>query len=143
MELSFTETEQIGRSSLANGDLEQVRVWFSLSYTRLAGHLQTNSRTLKRWLAEPDFALNIHSTTAARIGEFVSEMAVRSRLLLDEGVRIIDLYPLALLAGQMGKSVSSPTFTEMCRTKEITCYDMGVLGVYIPMVQVEVLKGKK
>lgn len=144
MELAFTEAVSIGRQSLDNDDLEALRQWFSLSYTRLATHLHTNSRTLKRWLSEPDFAANIHDTTAARIGQLCTELTMAAHdLLHEQGVMIIDLYPLSLLAGEMGRSITSPSFTEACRTGTITCYDMGNLGIYIPKSQVEVLKDKK
>jgi fructose-1,6-bisphosphatase/inositol monophosphatase family enzyme len=144
MELNFSEAVGIGRNALVNEDLETIREWFSLSYTRLANHLHTNSRTLKRWLSEPDFAAKIHDTTAARIGEFCSVMEGKAKdLLHDHQVKIYDLYPLSLLAGELGCSTTSPRFTEMCRTQQISCYDMGILGVYIPKTQAEALKGKK
>lgn len=144
MELAFTEAVSIGRQSLDNDDLETLRKWFSLSYTRLATHLHTNSRTLKRWLSEPDFATNIHDTTAARIGQFCNDLTIRAgNLLYMRSVKISDLYPLSLLAGEMGRSITSPSFVEACRTGTITCYDMGNLGIYIPKSQVEALKGKK
>lgn len=143
MEIPFAKAEAVGRSCLENGELEELRGWCTLSYSRLAQHLLTNSKTLKRWLAEPEFARNIHATTAARIGEFMISTSVLVQLMLNEGVRVIDLYPLNLLAGQMGRSVNSPHFQELCRAKEITCYDMGPLGVYVPRVQAEELKGRK
>lgn len=144
MELGFAEAVSTGRQAISDGILEEVRDWLSLSYTKLATLLHTNSRTLKRWMAEPDFAARMHDTTAARIGQFAVDMLKSIRDLdRDEGVMVTDLYPLSLLAGQLGRSVTSPSFTEACRTGRITCYDMGILGTYIPKSQVDELRTKK
>jgi hypothetical protein len=144
MELGFAEAVSTGRQSIADGDLERVREWLSLSYTKLATLLHTNSRTLKRWMAEPEFAARMHDTTAARIGQFTVDMMTIIRdLARERHVMVIDLYPLSLLAGQLGRSVMSPSFTEACQTGRITCYDMGILGTYIPKSQVDELRTKK
>lgn len=144
MDLPFTDAVSLGRGALVNDELESLRKWFSMSHTSLAGHLHTNSRTLKRWLSDPAFAANIHDTTAARIGQLCFELELMARNLLDNlNIRISDLYPLSLLAGELGRSVTSASFAELCRTNAITCHTIGFLGVYIPKHQVEALKGKK
>lgn len=111
-----------------------------MSDTRLAMHLRTNTASLRRWFTNPDTVERMHDTTAARIGQWSYEAASAARVLLDQGVRMIDLYPLNLLAGQMGRSVSSLLYIKMCREGEITCYDLGPMGVYIPRDQVDKLK---
>lgn len=144
MELGFVEAVDAGRAFVTDGTLDELRGWFSLSYTRMAAHLHTNSRTLKRWLSEPDFAARMHDTTAARIGEFSYKLGMKIRdLLHNEKVRITDLYPLSLLAGQLGRSITSPSFTEACQSGRISCYDLGELGIYIPKSQIEALKGPR
>jgi hypothetical protein len=144
MELGFAEAVSTGRQAISDGGLEDVRTWLSLSYTRLATLLHTNSRTLKRWMSEPDFAARMHDTTAARIGQFTVDMLEKVRdLARDKDVMATDLYPLSLLAGQLGRSVTSPSFAEACRTGRITCFDMGILGTYIPKSQVDELRMKK
>lgn len=142
-ELGFTEAVRTGRLFIIDGTLDELREWFSLSYTRLATHLHTNSRTLKRWMADPDFAARMHDTTAARIGQFSRDLGWWAENLLHGGVKVTDLYPLSLLAGQLGRSISSPSFTEACQTGRITCYDLDVLGIYIPKAQIEALKGPR
>jgi hypothetical protein len=141
--LSFAEAETIGRHALANAELEFLRNMFGLSYSRMAGHLHTNTLTLKRWVSDPEFASRIQATTAARIGQFCSDLVVLATDFGAKGIHVANLYPLSLLAGQLGRSVSSPAFTEMCQTGRITCYDMGILGTYIPQEQVDELKAAK
>jgi len=143
MTTSFVKLEQIGRHALADDELEYLRKLFTLSHSRLAGHLHTNTRTLKMWLTDPQVATRVHSTTAARIGEFCVELVSMAAKYGSQGIHIANLYPLSLLAGQLGRSVESPAFTQLCRTNAITCYDMGILGTYIPSDQVEALRGKK
>jgi len=143
MELSFKDAAAGGREFLSDGYLEELRKHFSLSYTRMATYLHTNSRTLKRWMAEPGFAANIHDTTAARIGQFAYDLIMKIKEFREQGVEVNDLYPLSLLAGQLGRSVTSPSFQRMCQSGEITCYDMDFLGVYIPVSQVDQLRKAK
>jgi len=140
MNLTFVDAEQLGHQVIRSGDLENLRRWLSLSYTRLASHLGTNSVSLKKWLADPDSTRRMHSTTVARIGQWSYDAGLMVRNLLDSGVRIQDLTPLSIIAGQMGRSVESLLFTEMCRTGQITCFDLGKLGVYIPHDQIDSLK---
>lgn len=143
MELSFKDAASGGREFLDDGYLEDLRKHFTLSYTRMATFLHTNSKTLKRWMSEPEFAANIHDTTAARIGQFAYDLIMKIKELREQEIEICDLYPLSLLAGQMGRSITSPSFQRMCQSGEITCYDMGDLGVYIPKFQADKLKAAK
>lgn len=144
MQMSFAEAEAFGRQILLKGELTYLRETFTLSFSRLAGHLHTNTKTLKRWLGDPvRTATSVHSTTAARVGEFYQALDDLDKRYACDNVMVDQLYPLSLLAGEMGRSVSSPAFTRMCQTGEITCYDMGILGIYIPRTQVELLKGAK
>lgn len=140
--LPFAEAEQFGREMLANGGMEELRGWFRLSHTKLAGHLQTNTTTVRAWLEIPSVSEKMQSTTAERVGQFAHQLTLKARELYDSGVRVTDLYPLWLLAGELGCSVASPKFVRLCQTDQLTCYDTGVLGVYIPTVQAEQLKSK-
>jgi len=143
MQLPFKEAEDLGRLVLTDGTLVELQEWFTLSRSRLATALCTNTTSLKVWLSDPGYVTRIHATTAARVGEFAYQLGMRATDLLEEGVNVRDLYPLSLLAGQLGRSTSSPIFTEMCRTRRITCYDMGLLGTYIPKTEATRLKAKE
>jgi hypothetical protein len=142
-DLPFAGAERVGRHALANNELEFLRKLFALSYSRMAGHLHTNTQTLKRWIEDPEFASRIQATTAARIGQFCADLAQLATKFGAQGIHVGNLYPLSLLAGELGRSLSSPAFTEMCQSGRITCYDMGILGPYIPLEQVEELKAAK
>jgi hypothetical protein len=142
-DLPFAEAEKVGRHALSNNELEFLRQLFALSYSRMAGHLHTNTQTLKRWIDDPEFAGRIQATTAARIGQFCADLVALATKFGTQGIHVANLYPLSLLAGQLGRSLSSPAFTEMCQSGRITCHDMGILGTYIPVEQVEELKAAK
>lgn len=139
-QLQFLEAEKFGRETLANGGLEELRQWFSLSHTRLANHLSTNTTALRAWLSDAEVASRIQSTTAARIGQFSYSLAGTAERLLKGGVRVTDLYPLWKLAGELGRSPSSPVFRQMCQAQKLTCIDTGILGVYVPSTEAQQLK---
>lgn len=141
IELPFAEAERFGRDEMLwQGGLETIRGWFSLSHTRLAGELNTNTKALKSWLNDPEVAKRIQATTAARIGQFGYTLSGKARELLDQGINVTTLYPLWRLAGELGRSTTSPKFVELCRANHITCVDTGILGIYIPVEQALALK---
>jgi hypothetical protein len=140
--LPFTEAHQIGLQVLSSGGLEELRVWFTLSHTKMANHLCTNTTTLRSWMSDPAAVTRMQDTTVARVGQFAYQLSAKARELYDNNVRITDLYPLSLLAGELGRSVSSPRFREWCQQERLTCYDTGILGIYVPKDQADQLKSK-
>jgi hypothetical protein len=142
--LSFVDAEEFGRNILASGGLEELRQWYSLSYTRLANHLSTNTTALRSWLDQPSTVQRIQATTAARIGQFAYALTIKARELYDQdpSIKVTDLYPLWKLAGELGRSSVSPKFMQLCRSQQLTCIDTVVLGVYVPTIQAEQLKSK-
>jgi DNA-binding transcriptional regulator YiaG len=142
IELDILAAEALGRQTVAHGSVQKYRQSFTLSRNRLAYILGTGSFVVGQWEDDPKRANTMHSMSAAKLGQLISQLDEQLKKLGDQGVDPEDLMPLGDLANMLGRSSSSPFIAQMCHTGKLTCFNLGVLGTYVPKAQVDALRGK-
>lgn len=142
MDLDILAAEALGRTIIRDGSLPTYRGKFTLSKTRLASILATSTQIISKWENNPSMADTMHSMSAAKIGQFAHQLDTEESRLAMEDVQPQDLIPLANLAARMGLSPRSERVTQKCQTGELTCYNLPLLGTYVPRQQASVLKGE-
>lgn len=142
IELDILAAEALGRETVAYGLISPFRTAFSLSRNRMAFLLATSSYVVGQWENDPDKANTMHSMSAAKLGQLAHQLKSTLVRLEQDDIDPSSLTPLADLANMLGRSASSPYMAELCQTGKLTCYDLGILGTYVPRVQADALRGK-
>jgi len=114
-----------GRTAIANGRIRSLKEQFNLSWPVMASLIGVDAASLKMWVdgtREPSHA------SARKIGAWMIEVQ-RSSKELNGAPAPEELVSLSMAAQYLGMSYA--TVLEKCQARELTCVDLGALGVYI------------
>lgn len=117
-----------GREALTNGRVRSLKEQFNLSWPAVANLIGVDAASLKMWIdgtREPSHA------SARKVGAWIlqADYAQRGVVLRADGVTPEDLVSLSMAAQYLGMSYA--TVLQKCQDRELTCVDLGALGVYI------------
>jgi transcriptional regulator with XRE-family HTH domain len=123
-----------GREAIASGRLLSLKERFNLSWAALASLIQVDATALKQWVAGDRIPTHEH---AKKIGAWMLE--VRDTI----GTATLqysanDLVPLSVASQVLGMSYA--TVLRKCQDRELTCVDLGGLGVYILKSDLRILR---
>ena len=141
--LTDLDMERMGREAVTNRHVADLRYRYNLSVRRLAEMLETASQVVARWENNPVTGLRMRPLSAIRLGRLMFEAEMEEIKLNHLDVQLDDLIPIGQVTAELGLSPSSKLIAEKCRTGEITCYNLGRFGVYIPYAQANTMLRRK
>jgi hypothetical protein len=114
-----------GRAALANGRVRSLKDQFNLSWPVMANLIGVDAASLKMWV---DGTREPSHTSAKKLGAwYLSVQDTYKQICMDYGAD--DMVSLSVAAQYLGMSYA--TVLEKCQARELTCVDLGALGVYI------------
>lgn len=130
-----TSMEDLGREVVADGRLRDLRQILGLTRNAMAELLHTAPLTYSSWELRP---VNLHRTTAERIGRFYTSASRGLELLRDDGLEVQQLMPFHMVATHLG--IPQEQLHRRYREGEFTAIDAGILGLWINRADLEALK---
>ena len=130
------ELAVLGRSIVAQGLLQPLRVNLGLTRTAMANLIGTNPVTYATWEARHD-CIDIWDATAVRVARFYRLTMRQVDLLTEEGVAIGELIPLTGLASRLG--VSQAFLLKRYREEAFEAEDLGILGLWVHKADVPLI----
>lgn len=126
--MSSGDEAEHGRKALSSGRVRSLKEQFNLSWPALANLIGVDAASLKMWIdgtREPSHA------SAKKVGAWMlqADYAQQGVALRADGITPEDLVSLSMAAQYLGMSYA--TVLQKCQARELTCVDLGALGVYI------------
>ena len=126
-----------GRKAITTGRIRNLKDQFNLSWPVIANLIGVDPASLKMWVEgtrEPSH------TSAKKLGVWMlqANYAEKQIALRADSVTPDDLVPLSVAAQYLGMSYA--TVLQKCQDRELTCVDLGALGVYIMKTDLPSLK---
>lgn len=114
-----------GREAIAGGHVRSLREQFNLSWPVMANLIGVDAASLKMWVdgtREPSHA------SAKKLGAwYLSVQDTYGQICMDYEAN--DMVSLSQAAQYLGMSYA--TVLQKCQARELTCVDLGALGVFI------------
>lgn len=132
--MSPGEQAEEGRQAIANGELQHLKELYNLSWAVLATLIKVDATALKQWTAGKRIPSHEH---AKKVGAWMLEVqdTIDTTTL---AYSPDDLAPLSVASQVLGMSYA--TVLRKCQERELTCVDLGALGVYILKSDLRILK---
>jgi hypothetical protein len=126
-----------GRKALTNGRIRTLKDQFNLSWPTMANLIGVDAASLRMWVEgtrEPSHA------SAKKLGVWLlqADHAAKDVARRADGVSPDDLVSLSVAAQYLGMSYG--TVLQKCQDRELTCVDLGALGVYIMKTDLPILR---
>lgn len=135
--MSSGDEAALGREALSSGRVRSLKEQFNLSWPALASLIGVDAASLKMWI---DGTREPSHLSARKVGAWMlqADYAEKSVALRADGVTPDDLVSLSTAAQYLGMSYA--TVLQKCQDRELTCVDLGALGVYILKMDLPNLK---
>lgn len=123
--MSSGDEATTGREAIAGGHVRSLREQFNLSWPVMANLIGVDAASLKMWVdgtREPSHA------SARKLGAwYLSVQDTYKQICMDyEADEMVSLSQAAQYLG-----MSYATVLQKCQARELTCVDLGALGIYI------------
>lgn len=126
--MSPGEQANAGREAITNGTIQNVKDTFDLSWPVVANLIGVDAASLKMWM---DGTRVPSHASAVKVGEWITRVQ-------DDGppsrYRPDELVSLPVASQYLGMSYA--TVLQKCQDRELTCVDLGPLGVFILRVDI-------
>lgn len=121
--MSCGDEATAGREALSGGGVLSLKQRFNLSWPVMASLIGVDAASLKMWVEgtrEPSHA------SARKVGAWMLNLQLNGPITRHEPQ---DLVSLSMASQYLGMSYA--TVLQKCQARELTCVDLGPLGVFI------------
>lgn len=135
--MSSGDEAATGREAIASGRVRSLKEQFNLSWPAIANLIGVDAASLKMWV---DGTREPSHTSARKLGVWLLQAnhAEKGLARRADGVTPDDLVSLSTAAQYLGMSYA--TVMQKCQARELTCVDLGALGIYVLKTDLPTLK---